>query len=93
MPPRKRESLDSVKERLAREQKSRTDRRVKELLQEGQKLEDSERRRRSNKNQATQADSSYLSFCCGVFVGVFVVVCLLFCLIALSENDRQRMAR
>ncbi len=105
MPPRRqRESLDSVKARLVREQKGRTDRRVRELLQPIQTLEDSddseeENRliqrsgRREHKDQATQADSSSLSFCCGVVVGVFVVIILLFCLIGVIGNDRQRMAR
>jgi hypothetical protein len=106
MPKKQSESLESVKLRLAREQKSRTDRRVEELLQEEQRLRDIEvcgdseeedrlllRRRRGNKEQATQTDSSSLSLCCDVFVGVVVVVCLLFCSIAGSENDRQRMAR
>ena len=101
--PRQRESLDSVKARLVREQKGRTDRRVRELLQPIQTIEDSDdseeenrliqRKRRENKDQATQTDSSSLSFCCGVLVGVFVVVILLFCLIGLIGNDRQRMAR
>jgi hypothetical protein len=105
MPPRRpRESLDSVKARLVREQKGRTDRRVRELLQPIQSVEDSddseeENRliqrsgRREHKNQATQTDSSSLSFCCGVVVGVFVVIILLFCLIGVIGNDRQRMAR
>ena len=105
MPPRRqRESLESVKARLVREQKVRTDRRVRELLQHRQTLEDSddseeENRliqrsvRREHKNQATQTDSTSLSFCCGVVVGVFVVILLLFCLIGVIGNDRQRMAR
>jgi hypothetical protein len=105
MPPRRqRESLDSVKARLVREQKVRTDRRVRELLQPIQTVEDSDdseeenrliqrRRRREHKDQATQTDSSSLSFCCGVLVGVFVVVILLFCLIGLIGNERQRLAR
>ena len=101
--PRLRESLDSVKARLVREQKSRTDKRVKQLLQPTQTLEESDdseednrlilRRRRADKDQATQTDSSSLSFCCGVLVGVFVIICFLFILITLSTNDRQRLAR
>jgi hypothetical protein len=104
--PRHRESLDSVKERLAREQKSRTDRRVRELLQPRQRDQGTEvsdnseeenrlrlRRARLNRDQATQTDSSSWSFCCGVLVGVFVVVCSVFCLLALSRNDRHRMAK
>ena len=72
-----------------REQKSRRDRRVRDLLHPRQReqvtevSDDSEeenrlrqRRARGNKDQATQTDSSSsLSFCCGVLVGVFVVVC------------------
>jgi hypothetical protein len=103
MPP-KRESLESVKKRLTREKKSRTDRRVRELLQARQRLQETEvsddseeenrlsllvRRARGNRDQATQTDSLSLSFGRGVLVGVFGVLCLLFCLIAVSDNDRQ----
>jgi hypothetical protein len=108
MPRRSRESLESVKERLVREQKSRTDRRVRDLLHPRQReqvteiSDDSEednrlrlRRVRGNKDQATQTDtSSSLSFCCGVLVGVFVVVCSLLFLLSCSGNDRTtRLAR
>ena len=90
MPP-KRESLQSVKSRLVREQKARTDRRIRELLPRQTRddiefSDDSEeenrligRRARQKRNQASKTDSYYSSFCCGVFVGVLlVVVCLLF---------------
>ena len=108
MPRRSRESLESVKERLVREQKSRTDRRVRDLLHPRQREqvteisddseEDNRLRRRGvrvNKDQATQTDtSSSLSFCCGVLVGVFVVVCSLLFLLSCSGNDRTtRLAR
>jgi hypothetical protein len=86
MPP-KRESLESVKSRLVREQKSRTERRVRQLLQPRQRLQDSEvlddseeenrlidRQARGHCGESTQTDSSFKSFCCGVFVGVLVVV-------------------
>ncbi len=105
MPPR-RESLASVKKSLVREQQSRTDRRVRELLQQRQRLQgievldDSEeenrligRRARGLRVQASQTESSPSSFCCGMFVGVFVVLTLLCCLLILIANDRQRMAR
>ncbi len=100
MPP-KRESLESAKKRLTREQQARADRRIRKLLlQETEVSDDSEeenrlslRRARGNRDQATQTDSSSLSFCYGVLVGVFVVLCLLLCLTAVSVNDRQRMAR
>ena len=39
MPPRKRESLESVKERLVTEQKARTERRVRQLLQQTQRYQ------------------------------------------------------
>ncbi len=97
MPP-KRESLESVKKRLTREQQARIDRRIRKLLsQETEVSDDSEeenrlslRRARGNRDQATKTDSSSLSFCCGVVVGVFVVLGLLLCLTAVSVNDRQR---
>ena len=96
--PRKRESLESVKDRLIREQQARTNRRIRQLLlQDTEVIDVSEeenrlslRKARRNKDQATQTDSSSLSFCCGVFVGVFVVLVLLLCLTAVSVNDRQR---
>ena len=40
MPPRKRESLESVKERLVTEQKARTERRVRQLLQQDSEVSD-----------------------------------------------------
>ena len=92
--------------RLATEQQTRTDNRVRALLQPRQAGEDSEifsdteetnrilgRRARFNRDQATQTNSSSLSFCCGVFVGVFGVVCFVGCLIFLPTNDRQRLAK
>ena len=103
MPP-KRESLKSVKSRLVREQKARTDRRISQLLSPRQTQDDIEisddseeenrligRRARQKSNQAFKTDSSYSSFCCGVFVGVLVsVVCLLPCLVILSRHGRKR---
>jgi hypothetical protein len=98
MPPA-RESLQSVKRRLAREQKTRTDRRVRALLQpnltrqEPKIYDDSEeenrisgRRARGNRDQTTQTNSSYSSFFCGVVVGVFVVA---FCCLALSFSAQM----
>jgi hypothetical protein len=97
--------LEGVKARLAREQQSRTDRRVEALLRprvtrlETEVSDDSEeetrltgRRARAKRDQATQTDSSYSSFCCGVFVGVCLVVCLLVSLVVYKTNDRQRSA-
>jgi hypothetical protein len=100
MPP-KRESLESVKRRLVREQQSRTDRRVRQLLQQDREvLGDSEednrqigRCARGHCDENTQTDSSSKSFCCGVLVGVLVVVCLLCCLIYFSRDARERMER
>jgi hypothetical protein len=110
MPPRrKRESLDSVKERLVREQIARTERRVRQLLQQDISLENSDdddseednrQTERHNDNcrrsidQATQTDSaSSWSFCCGVFVGVLAIVCVLSFGILASFNDGQRGAK
>ncbi len=66
-----------------REQQGRTDRRVRQLMQQDiEVLDDSEednrligRRARGLCDKTTQADRSYKSFCCGVLVGVLVVVC------------------
>ena len=102
MPPRKRESLESVKERLVTEQKARTERRVRQLLQQDSEVsDDSEEdnrltarhyencRRRSD--QATYTDSaSSWSFCCGVFVGLLAIVCVLLFGTLASFNDGQR---
>ncbi len=102
--PRRRESLESVKERLVREQKLRTERRVQALLhprdrrEEEEQYDDSEkenriraRRAQASRKQATQTNSSSWSFCCGVLVGVFGVVSLLWVLVLVSGNGRQRL--
>jgi hypothetical protein len=103
--PSKRESLQSVKSRLVREQKARTDRRVRELLSPREKRDDIEildeseeenrligRRARQQINQAPKTDSSYSCLCFGVCVCVhLVVVCLLFGLVIESRHGRQRM--
>jgi hypothetical protein len=103
MPGRK-ESLNSAKTRLVREQRIRTERRVTALLR-GRKtsedfeiFEDSEeenrlreRRTRANRDKATQTAPLSSSFCCGVNVGVLVVVSLLVCLIVSTKNDSQRL--
>jgi hypothetical protein len=73
MPP-KRESLESVKTRLAREQRIRTEQRVRQLLQQSVTRQDREiyddseeenrisgRRPRANRDQATQTNSSSFS--------------------------------
>ncbi len=92
--PRVRESLESAKARLAREQRNRTDRRVAALLrprqtgQDAEILDDSEeenrlsgRRARATREKATQTDSFFSSSCCGVLFCVFLGVCLVFALI------------
>jgi len=101
MPVRK-ESLESVKARLVREQKLRTERRVQALLHPWDRRgeeehDDSEeekriiaRRARGTREQATQTNSSSWSFCCGVFIGVLGIVFLLWVLALLSQNGRQR---
>ncbi len=99
---RERESLKATKTKLLAEQKQRTDIRVKELLnpkqealeifddgQEADRL--SARHARFNRAKATQTSS--LSFCCGVFDGVFLVACLIACLLLFVPNDRQRVAQ
>jgi hypothetical protein len=101
--PKRRESLESVKTRLVREQRIRTERRVRDLLrqsetpQHSETFEDSDEDNRisqtvrARRDQATQTDRSSPSFCCGVIVGVVVVVFLLVCLIVSTKNDRQRL--
>ncbi len=54
----------------------------------------SARKARLNRDKATQTDSSSpLSFCCGVFVGVFLFTYLIVCLVLFVPNDRQRVAQ
>ena len=87
-----------MKERLVREQKSRTERRVRQLLQQDIEISnDSEEdnrvtdRQRRRIDQATQTDSaSSWSFSCGVFVGVLAIVCVLSFGTLASLNDGQR---
>ena len=99
MPPR-RESLASVKERLAREQKIRTDRRVGELLHPRQSASDIEvfddseeedrlasRRARGLGVASSQTQSRYFAFFCGVLL----VISLLFYLYKGIANARQRL--
>ena len=100
--PVRRESLDSVKARLVREQKLRTERRVQALLHPRDRRgeeehDDSEeenrirgRRARATREQATQTNTSSWSFGCGVFIGVLGIVALLWVLVLLSQNGRQR---
>ena len=103
--PRVRESLESARARLAREQRTRTDRRVDALLrprltgQDAEILDDSEeenrvsgRRARATREKATQTDSSSSSFCCGVLVGVFLVVCLV-CSYSLQDKECLKKER
>jgi hypothetical protein len=85
--PRVRESLASAKARLAREQRTRTERRVDALLrprqtgQDAEIFDDSEEENRlsgrgvrAKRDQATQTDISSSSFCCGVVLGVCVLL-------------------
>ena len=102
--PRGRESLNTKKTRLQAEQKRRRDRRVRELLNPKEEdleiFDDSEeadrlsaRHARLNRDKATQTDrSSSLSFCCGVFGGVFLIACHIIYLLLFVPNDRQRVA-
>jgi hypothetical protein len=100
MPP-KRESLESVKARLVREQQGRTDRRVRQLLQQDREvLYDSEednrligRRVRGLCDETTQTDRSSKSFCCGVLVGFLLFVCLLCCVVYVSRDVRKRIEK
>jgi uncharacterized membrane protein YdbT with pleckstrin-like domain len=106
MPPRQRRaSLESVKARLVTEQKARTERRVRQLLQQDTEVsDDSEEENRLTARQTatsrqrieqgTQTESvSSWSFCCGVFVGVLAIVGVLSFGLVASYNDRQRMAK
>ena len=99
--PRPRESLNTVKTRLALEQKIRTDRRIQALLhprQTGQDVEvfdDSEeedrligRRERARRDQAGKTDIS-VGVC---LVGVFLVVIFVCCLLLHQTNAKQWMA-
>ncbi len=103
--PRKREGLESVKTRLVKEQKLRIERRIQDLLHPRQAFEevevsdDSEEENRvrgrlgyTGRDKETQTDSSSYSFRCGVIVGVFVCVALLFVfvLVFFSQNGRQK---
>jgi hypothetical protein len=100
--PRVRESLTTTKRRLEAELKQRTERRVRELLNPKEEdveiFDDSEeadrlssRHARFTRDKATQTDtSSTLSFCCGVFSGLFLVACLIVCLLLYVPHDRQR---
>ena len=96
---RKRESLDSVKKRLVREQQARTDRRVRQLLQLDREVfdeseEDSRLLVRHARGHCVDNTSPYSpcskSFCCGVLVGVLVVALLLFGLVYFKQNGRSR---
>ena len=103
--PRVRESLTTTKTRLQADLKRRTDRRVRELL--NRKEEDLEifgdseeadrlsaRHARFSRYKATQTDrSSSLFCCCGVCGGVFLVACLIVCLLLFVLNDRQKVAQ
>ncbi len=105
--PRTRESLNSAKTGLVREQqtRTRTERIIQALLQprltgqDAKISDDSEeenrligRRVRAKRAQASKTDMSSYSFCCGVLVGVCVVVFLVFCLLLSQTNGKQRMA-
>ena len=91
--------LESVKAKIVRDQKTRTDRKIEALLRPRQTLQDIElsddseednrlraRKTRANRDQATQTDKSNWSFCCGFFVGLCVVLLLLFCLVVFLKG-------
>ncbi len=76
-----------MKTRLVREQRIRTERRVRDLLRQSETPQHSEtfndsdednrlstRTVRPRRDQASQTDRSSQSFCCGITVGVVVVV-------------------
>ena len=98
--------LEGVKAKIVRDQKTRTDRKIEALLRPRQTREDEEvsddseednrvrlRRAPSKRDQATQTDKSYSSFCCGFFIGLCVVLLLLFCLVLLSTNGDRGMPK
>ncbi len=89
-----------------RDQNTRTERKVEALMRPRQTRQDKElsddseednrlsaRRALANRDQATQTDKSYSSFCCGFFVGLCVVLFLLFCLVLSIGNGDKRMAK
>ncbi len=105
--PRPRESLKSAKTRLAREQQTRTEKRIQALLQprltgqDAEIFDDSEeenrligRRERAKRDQASKTDISSYSFCCGISVLCWrLSSCILnFCLLLYQTNGKQRMA-
>ncbi len=97
--------LESAKARIVRDQKIRTDRKVEALLRPRQTRQDTELSYNSEEDntsrlsarraraQATQTDKSNSSFCCGFFVGLCVVLLLLFCLVLLIRNGDKRLAK
>ena len=97
--PSRRESLESVKTRVVREQQARTDRRIRQLLQQDREvIDDSEednrligRRARGLGDATSPTDRSSKSCCCRVSIGVLVVVCLLCCLIFFIRDATKRM--
>ncbi len=104
--PRPRESLNSAKTRLSRDLKNRAEKRVREILSprttESQEeiFDDSEeenrlegRRLRRTRDKDTQTESLSSSFCCGVIVGVLVVLCLLICFVLFVIDDRHKLER
>jgi hypothetical protein len=104
--PRQRESLNRVKTRLSPELKNRTERRVRDILcprtsERGEEIfDDSEednrlegRRLRRSRDKEIQTDTLSSSFCCGVIVGVSVVLCLLICLVLFITDVRQKFEK
>jgi hypothetical protein len=104
--PRPRESLNSAKTRLSRDLQNRTERRVREILSprrpESQEeiFDDSEeenrlegRRLKRTQDKDTQTESLSSSFCCGVFVGVLVVLWVLIFLVFFVIDDRHKLER
>ncbi len=95
-------------DKISKRAKTRTDdRRVRALLQPSLTREDADifddseeenrisgRWTRLNRDKAAQTNSSSSSFCCGVIVGVFVVVSLFSsCLVFFSVNGKQSLAK
>ena len=98
--------LESAKARIVRDQRIRTERKNEALLRPRQTRQDIElsddseednrlsaRNTRASRDQATQTDKSYSSFCCGFFFGLCVVLLLLFCLVLLIRNGEEGMPK
>ena len=95
-----------MKTRLSLELKNRTDKRVRDILSprtavsQEEIFDDSEeddrlegRRLRLLRDQEARTDSSSSFVCWRVVVGLFLVLCLLICLVLLVIDARHKMER